>query len=115
MAVLTKNALEILSDRYFLKNSKGRSIETAIQLFKRVAKFVASAKKENSLYWEKHFFQVMNNLDFLPNSPTLMNAGQPNGQLSACFVLPIEDSLQSIFTTLKNAVLIHQSDGGTGL
>jgi len=114
MAVLTKNALEILNERYFLKDSRGHSIETAVQLFKRVAKYVATAEKENSLYWEKHFFQVMNNLDFLPNSPTLMNAGLPNGQLSACFVLPIEDSLQSIFTTLKNAALIHQSGGGTG-
>jgi len=114
MAVLTKNALEILSDRYFVKDSKGKTVETAIQLFKRVAKHLASAEKENNSIWEKKFFQVMNNLEFLPNSPTLMNAGLQNGQLSACFVLPIEDSLQSIFTTLKNAALIHQSGGGTG-
>ena len=114
MAVLTKNALEILSDRYFVKDSKGKAVETTIQLFKRVAKHLSSAEKENNSIWEKKFFQVMNKLEFLPNSPTLMNAGLQNGQLSACFVLPIEDSLQSIFTTLKNAALIHQSGGGTG-
>lgn len=114
MAVLTKNALEILRDRYFLKKDKENSFETAIQLFKRVAKFVSSAEKENKSDWENRFFQVMNDLDFLPNSPTLMNAGLRNGQLSACFVLPVEDNLNSIFTSLKNAALIHQSGGGTG-
>jgi len=115
MAILTKNALEILNQRYLLRDANGTIIETtANQLFKRVAKFVASAETKNKSIWKKSFFQVMTNLDFLPNSPTLMNAGLPKGQLSACFVLPVNDSLNSIFTTLKNAALIHQSGGGTG-
>lgn len=114
MAILTKNALEILNDRYFLKDNDGTIIENKTQLFTRVAKFVAATEIKDKETWEKLFFQVMNHLDFLPNSPTLMNAQTPNGQLSACFVLPIFDSLKSIFTTLKNAALIHQSGGGTG-
>jgi ribonucleoside-diphosphate reductase alpha chain len=114
MAVLTKNAIEILNDRYLLKDNKGNIVETANQLFERVAKFVAAAEKDNPSTWEKKFFQVMHDLDFLPNSPTLMNAGVLNGQLSACFVLPVRDNLNGIFTTLKNAALIHQGGGGTG-
>ena len=114
MADLTKNAREILNDRYLLRDDKGNIVETTNQLFKRVAKFVATAEGNNQSTWEKQFFQVMNNLDFLPNSPTLMNAGIIKGQLSACFVLPVNDSLDNIFTTLKNAALIHQSGGGTG-
>ncbi len=114
MADLTKNAREILNDRYLLKDNKGNIVETANQLFRRVAKFVATAESKNKSTWEKQFFQVMNNLDFLPNSPTLMNAGIIKGQLSACFVLPVNDSLDNIFTTLKNAAIIHQSGGGTG-
>ena len=115
MAVLTNNAKEILQSRYLLRNDKHVVVETATNLFKRVAKHIASAEKPNQRnFWEKQFYTVMNKLDFLPNSPTLMNAGLPNGQLSACFVLPIEDSLNDIFITLKNAALIHQSGGGTG-
>jgi len=114
MAALTKNAKEILNDRYLLKDRNGIVIETPKQLFKRVSKFLASAEINNKKEWEKRFFNLMNTLDFLPNSPTLMNAGTPKGQLSACFVLPVNDSLKSIFTTLKNAALIHQSGGGTG-
>ena len=114
MAVLTKNAIEILNDRYLLRNNEGIIVETADQLFVRVAKFVASADTKQTLSFEKQFLKVMQDLDFLPNSPTLMNAGTPNGQLSACFVLPVDDSLENIFTTLKNAALIHQSGGGTG-
>lgn len=114
MAALTKNAKEILNDRYLLKDRNGIVIETPKQLFKRVSKFLASAEINNKSEWEKRFFNLMKNLDFLPNSPTLMNAGTPKGQLSACFVLPVNDSLKSIFTTLKNAALIHQSGGGTG-
>lgn len=114
MAVLTKNAMEILNDRYLLRDTKGIIVETADQLFKRVAKFVASAERDQALTIEKQFLKVMEDLDFLPNSPTLMNAGTPKGQLSACFVLPVDDSLENIFTSLKNAALIHQSGGGTG-
>lgn len=114
MVVLTKNAKEILNDRYLLRDRNGRVVETPQQLFKRVSKFLASAEINNKREWKKRFFNLMNTLDFLPNSPTLMNAGTPKGQLSACFVLPVNDSLKSIFTTLKNAALIHQSGGGTG-
>lgn len=114
MAALTKNAKEILNDRYLLRDRNGIVIETPKQLFKRVSKFLASAEINKKSEWEKRFFNLMNKLDFLPNSPTLMNAGTPKGQLSACFVLPVNDSLKSIFTTLKNAALIHQSGGGTG-
>lgn len=114
MATLTKNAKEILYDRYLLKDRNGIIIETPRQLFKRVSTFLSSREINNNGAWEKRFFKLMNKLDFLPNSPTLMNAGTPKGQLSACFVLPVNDSLKSIFTTLKNAALIHQSGGGTG-
>ncbi|MFI0431101.1 adenosylcobalamin-dependent ribonucleoside-diphosphate reductase [Mariniflexile sp. HMF6888] len=114
MEILTKNAIQILEDRYLLKDSKGALIENPEQLFRRVAKFVASCEKERVVDWENMFYDLMSQLKFLPNSPTLMNAGCKNGQLSACFVLPIEDSLESIFTTLKHAALIHQSGGGTG-
>ncbi|MEN8123749.1 MAG: adenosylcobalamin-dependent ribonucleoside-diphosphate reductase [Bacteroidota bacterium] len=114
MADLSRNAKEVLIDRYLLRDDKGNIIETANQLFKRVANFVAKVESNKKSTWEKQFFQIMNSLDFLPNSPTLMNAGITNGQLSACFVLPVNDSLENIFTTLKNAALIHQSGGGTG-
>ncbi|MGB5820783.1 MAG: adenosylcobalamin-dependent ribonucleoside-diphosphate reductase [Saonia sp.] len=108
---LTVNAIQILEDRYLLKN---KMIETPDQLLRRVAKYIASAEDMDSTAWEEKFYQIMYHLEFLPNSPTLMNAALPKGQLSACFVLPIADSLQCIFTTLKNAALIHQSGGGTG-
>ncbi len=114
MATLTKNAKEILFDRYLLKDRNGMIIETPHQLFKRVSKFLASREINNKGNWEKQFFKLMYNLDFLPNSPTLMNADTSKGQLSACFVLPVNDSLKGVFTTLKNAALIHQSGGGTG-
>ncbi len=114
MEELTCNAIQILKDRYLLKNKEGKSTETPEQMFRRVARFVASGEDNDSKVWEAHFFEVMSKLHFLPNSPTLMNAGLPKGQLSACFALPIEDSLEAIFTTLKDAALIHQSGGGTG-
>lgn len=114
MCTLTNNAIQILENRYLLKDTKGKLIETPEQLFRRVAHFVSSCESSEKGFWEDQFYNVLSNLEFLPNSPTLMNAGCENGQLSACFVLPIEDSLESIFTTLKNAALIHQSGGGTG-
>ncbi|UZE93759.1 MAG: adenosylcobalamin-dependent ribonucleoside-diphosphate reductase [Candidatus Pacearchaeota archaeon] len=111
------NALKVLEERYLLRDNKGKIIETPTQMFKRIAKAVASADKkfrQNPKKTEKEFLEMMKNLEFLPNSPTLMNAGTPIGQLSACFVLPIEDSLDSIFTTLKDMAKIQQSGGGTG-
>jgi ribonucleoside-diphosphate reductase alpha chain len=117
---LRESALIVLKQRYLLKNEKNEVIETPEELFERVARAVASAEanfsKDSGIcekYAEK-FYDLMANLNFLPNSPTLMNAGCPLGQLSACFVLPVEDSLDSIFDTLKFAALIHKSGGGTG-
>jgi ribonucleoside-diphosphate reductase alpha chain len=106
--------MELLQARYLLRNPSGKIIETPNGLFKRVAKHVANAEERDKAGWEHTFYDLMANFHFLPNSPTLMNAGLPNGQLSACFVLPVEDSLDSIFTTLKNMALIHQNGGGTG-
>jgi len=116
---LSPNALSVLKSRYLLKDDKGKIIETPAKLFKRVAKKIASIdkkynKKSNIGKLEKEFYSVTKNLEFLPNSPTLMNAGTELGQLSACFVLPVEDSLRSIFDSVKYASLIQQSGGGTG-
>ncbi|MEO0190287.1 MAG: adenosylcobalamin-dependent ribonucleoside-diphosphate reductase, partial [candidate division WOR-3 bacterium] len=114
---LSLNSLRILSERYLLQDSKGKPIETPSEMFRRVAKAIAQVDanyNEDPAQAEEDFYRVMSNLEFLPNSPTLMNAGCALGQLSACFVLPIEDSLMSIFETLKNTALIHQSGGGTG-
>ncbi|WP_428741016.1 adenosylcobalamin-dependent ribonucleoside-diphosphate reductase [Tenacibaculum sp.] len=113
MNALTNNAIQILKNRYLLKDEKGRLIESPNEMFIRVAKHISSCEKKNTFY-QQQFYNLLNSLKFLPNSPTLMNAGNKKGQLSACFVLPIEDSMDSIFTTLKNAALIHQSGGGTG-
>jgi ribonucleoside-diphosphate reductase alpha chain len=114
--LLSDNALEILKRRYLLKNDKGELIETPMHLFRRVAHAAASVEKNQKLRWQKEheFFSLMSRLEFLPNSPTLMNAGTKIGQLSACFVLPIEDSIDSIFSALKDMAKIHQSGGGTG-
>lgn len=106
---LSVNALKVLEERYLLKDSKGKIIETPTEMFKRVADFIGNSKSE-----KESFFRAMKNLEFLPNSPTLMNSGTKLGQLSACFVLPIEDSLESIFKTLDNMAIIQQSGGGTG-
>jgi ribonucleoside-diphosphate reductase alpha chain len=112
--MLTANAIQILEDRYLLKDSKGNLLETPDQLFKRVADFIGGAEPTEQGIWKSKFYELLKSLAFLPNSPTLMNAGLPKGQLSACFALPIEDSLEGIFKTLKDAALIHQSGGGTG-
>lgn len=117
--MLTENAKKVLEKRYLKKDNDGNVIETYDDLFKRVAKTVASAdleylEKEDIEKTEKDFYEMMSNLEFLPNSPTLMNAGRALGQLSACFVLPIEDSMEGIFESVKNAALIHKSGGGTG-
>ena len=114
---LDVNALKVLQERYLLKNEDGKIVETPTQLFRRVAKAIASEDTKygaDSQKTEEQFFSLLRNLEFLPNSPTLMNAGTRLGQLSACFVLPIQDSLESIFTTLKHMAIIQQSGGGTG-
>jgi len=111
---LSKNALQILKERYLLKDSDGTIIETPYQLFKRVATFVASCEGKKKDILKEQFYDILSKLYFLPNSPTLMNAGINKGQLSACFVLPIRDNLEDIFDTLKHTALIHQSGGGTG-
>lgn len=114
MKTLTANALQILKERYFLRDDKGVVKEHAEEMFRRVAHAVSLAEIKDAAIWEEVFYGLMSELVFLPNSPTLMNGGLDNGQLSACFVLPVEDSLEQIFTTLGHASLIHQSGGGTG-
>jgi ribonucleoside-diphosphate reductase alpha chain len=114
---LTVNALEVLRRRYLLKNEKGEIIETPAEMFARVAKAIAKVEKNYGGIpeeTEKKFYNMMTKLEFIPNSPTLFNAGTELGQLSACFVLPVEDSLKSIFTAIKNMALIEKSGGGVG-
>jgi ribonucleoside-diphosphate reductase alpha chain len=114
---LTVNALEVLRARYLLRDEKENLTETPTLLFQRVAKAIAKTDKtfgENPAETEKTFYQMMAKLEFLPNTPTLFNAGTNMGQLSACFVLPIHDSLDSVFTTLKNMALIEKTGGGVG-
>ena len=106
---LSVNAVKVLEKRYLLKDDHGNVIESPSQMFFRIAEAVDSNRGHVS-----EFYEVMKNLQFLPNSPTLMNAGAPLGQLSACFVLPVNDSLESIFTAVKQMSIIQQSGGGTG-
>jgi len=116
---LNINAIKVLESRYLMKDINGKVIETPSQMFRRVARVIAKAdsiydKTINVKDIEEKFYNAMSNLEFLPNSPTLMNAGTEIGQLSACFVIPIEDSMRSIFSAVKYMALIHQSGGGTG-
>ena len=116
---LTPQAITILEKRYLKKDAQGKVVESPEEMFWRVARNIAEAE-----HFYKHgnppeelsetFFRMMASLDFLPNSPCLMNAGRDLQQLAACFVLPVEDSLDSIFETVKQTALIHQSGGGTG-
>ena len=117
---LSLNAMEVLKRRYLLKNELEEVIETPSQMFERVATAIARAElnygksKEEVKEIERRFYLLMRNLEFLPNSPTLMNAGTELGQLAACFVLPVDDSIEGIFGAVKNMALIHKSGGGTG-
>ncbi|MRR58060.1 MAG: adenosylcobalamin-dependent ribonucleoside-diphosphate reductase [Deltaproteobacteria bacterium] len=114
---LTPNALQVLKARYLLKDLEGNLIESPEEMFERIARAVSSAEKaygEDPSHWFERFYEFMSSLRFLPNSPAIMNAGKPSGQLAACFVLPVEDSIPSIFDTLKHAAMILQSGGGTG-
>ncbi|WP_400260150.1 vitamin B12-dependent ribonucleotide reductase [Candidatus Methanomassiliicoccus intestinalis] len=116
---ISKNAQVVLERRYLIKDKDGKTIETVDGMFRRVAKAIAAsegmyANGQDQKQLAKTFYDMMTNLEFLPNSPTLMNAGKDLGQLSACFVLPVEDSMDSIFEAIKQAALIHKSGGGTG-
>jgi len=117
--LLSKNAKTVLERRYLKKDSKGRVQEKPEEMFRRVAGHIAKAEKRygddaHVKKMEELFYELMTTFKFLPNSPTLMNAGRRLGQLAACFVLPVEDSMEGIFDALRNAALIHQSGGGTG-
>jgi ribonucleoside-diphosphate reductase alpha chain len=116
---LSPNAHTVLHQRYLARNTKGAVTESPTQLFLRVARDIARAERNyprptRQRHLARQFFELMTRLDFLPNSPTLMNAGRPLQQLSACFVLPVDDALASIFDAVKYQALIHQSGGGTG-
>ncbi len=110
-------ALAVLEERYLLRDERGELIEDPPAMLRRVARAVAAPAKnfgESPDEWEERFYHRLIELQFLPNSPTLMNAGLPEGQLAACFVLPVEDNLDSIFTALWRMARIHQTGGGTG-
>jgi ribonucleoside-diphosphate reductase alpha chain len=120
---LTPNAVRVLEARYLRRDARGALVETPNELFRRVARAVAKAEgrftsgagaRRQRQQFAEEFYDLLASLDSLPNSPTLMNAGTRLGQLSACFVLPVEDSMEGIFSSLKLMALIQQSGGGTG-
>lgn len=116
---ITQNAVTVLERRYLIKDDTGKPIEKVEDLFMRVASTIAASDKIHDKDADvdkttNTFYNMMSGLEFLPNSPTLMNAGRPLGQLSACFVLPVEDTMEHIFEAIKQAALIHKSGGGTG-
>jgi len=116
---LSENAKKVLDARYLRRDAEGYIIENPEELFRRVANSVAQAElifggKDKAEYWEEKFYEELTSFEFLPNSPTLMNAGTPVGQLSACFVIPVEDTIESIFKAIKDMALIQRTGGGTG-
>jgi ribonucleoside-diphosphate reductase alpha chain len=117
MIRLTENARRVLEARYLRRDESGKVNETPDELFHRVAGAIAEADDElggDRALWEERYVELLTSLDFLPNSPTLMNAGTSVGQLSACFVLPVEDSLEDIFEAVKQMALVQRTGGGTG-
>ncbi len=114
------NALQVLEKRYLLRDESGKTAESPSMLFRRVAKHLASNEKKYGAddkairMYEEAFYEVMTNFEFLPNSPTLMNAGTASGQLAACFILPVKDNIEAIFECVKWQAMVHKTGGGTG-
>ena len=117
---LSQQAEKVLTHRYLLKDTKGEVVENSNALFKRVAKAIASIEKTHFILpveaelIENDFYEMMATLEFIPNSPTLMNAGTEQGTLSACFVLPLEDSMEGIMKACHDAAMVQKFGGGTG-